>query len=100
MKIESTLAKIAENVFSATDFTTARIMFVEHVGATNIKDKVKMIDNLILFQFGHIHEANGVFKIDNGPLLVNASVLNRNYDMTNIPYNITLDKDKKIIDIK
>jgi predicted phosphodiesterase len=72
----------------------------ELTGCPYLLDKVKMIDNLILFQFGHIHEANGVFKIDNGPLLVNASVLNRNYDMTNIPYNITLDKDKKIIDIK
>lgn len=44
MKIESTLAKIAENVFSATDFITARTMFIEHVSATNIKDKIKMID--------------------------------------------------------
>jgi len=44
MKIQSTLTKIAESVFTATDFTTAKTTFVEHISATNIKDKDKMID--------------------------------------------------------
>ena len=45
MKITSTLAQIAEQVFRVTDVNLAKDLFVEHVRQTKIKeeDKKKMI---------------------------------------------------------
>jgi hypothetical protein len=44
MKFESTLSKIAEAVFSSTDFKSAQNTFIDHVDSTNVKDKNKMIE--------------------------------------------------------
>lgn len=58
----------------------------EKVGCPYLLDKISELKDLKLFQCGHIHEAYGTFKFaGEGPLLINASVLNRNYEMQNNP---------------
>ena len=43
---KSTLEKIAEQVFTATDFWSARTIFIDYVSGTNVKDKDKMISEV------------------------------------------------------
>jgi hypothetical protein len=63
MKIESTLSKIAESVFSATDLQTAQNRFIQHVSETKVKDKEKMISvvkELKTVQAVHRYTANAL----------------------------------------
>lgn len=69
----------------------------EDVGCPYLFDKLSELKNLSLFVQGHIHEGNGVFQFADGVTFINASVLNRRYEMQNRPYIITLDEDKKVI---
>jgi Icc-related predicted phosphoesterase len=73
----------------------------EDVGCDYLKGFLETLPNLEIFIQGHIHEGYGVHQINNGALLVNASVLNRDYKLVNKPYIITFDvKAKKIINIE
>lgn len=62
------------------------------VGCPYLLDKLKDFTNLKLHQCGHIHEAYGTFQFADGPLLINASVLNRSYVMSNLPIEIEINK--------
>ena len=62
----------------------------ELTGCPYLLDKLKELTNLKLFQCGHIHEANGSFQFADGPLLINASVLNRSYNMANVPFELEI----------
>lgn len=67
MKFESTLSKIAESVFSATDLQTAKNRFIEHVSETKVKDKEKMIatvKELTSLQAVHRYTANALLKFE------------------------------------
>ena len=57
----------------------------ENVGCRALAKKISELKQLKMFQFGHIHEAYGTFQIDNGPKLINASILNANYEVYNKP---------------
>jgi hypothetical protein len=46
MQIISTLAQVAEKVFESKDLATAKLVFVNHVGNTKVKDKDKMINEV------------------------------------------------------
>lgn len=63
----------------------------ENTGCSYLLDKVVKMSNLKLFVHGHIHEAYGRFDIDQGPVLINASLLNRNYYMRNLPLEIDIN---------
>jgi predicted phosphodiesterase len=56
-----------------------------------IADRLK---DLKLHAAGHIHEAYGHVKLADGLLLINASLLDENYVMTNKPIFVEYDKDK------
>lgn len=67
MKIQSTLAQIAESVFTATDLETARNRFIIHVSETNVKDKEKMIatvKELKSLHAVHKYTANALLKFE------------------------------------
>jgi Icc-related predicted phosphoesterase len=55
------------------------------VGCPQLFNKLSEIKNLSLFIQGHIHEGYGRFDVDGGPTLVNASVLDLQYRMSNNP---------------
>jgi predicted phosphodiesterase len=63
----------------------------DSVGCPYLLDKLKELTELKLFQFGHIHEAYGSFQIADGPLLINASVLNLSYNMANLPFELEIN---------
>ena len=67
------------------------------VGCPYLFYKLSELKNLSLFVQGHIHEGNGVFRFADGAAFVNASVLNRRYEIQNRPYIVTLDENKKVI---
>ena len=70
-------------------------------GCPYLLEKIRELKNLIFFQFGHIHEAYGDYRFANDVWLINASVLNRSYDMRNKPYVITIDNEtNKIINVE
>ena len=60
-------------------------------GCPYLLDKLKDFTNLKLHQCGHIHEAYGSFQFADGPLLINASVLNRSYNMANVPFELEIN---------
>ena len=57
----------------------------ESVGCPYLRDRISELKELNLFVSGHIHEGYGIFETGNGVKLVNASVLNHRYYMTNEP---------------
>lgn len=61
----------------------------QDVGCPYLAIKITELSDLKIFCQGHIHEGYGSYQIDNGPLFLNASVLNRRYEMQNRP--ITLE---------
>jgi len=69
MKIESTLACIARDVFAATNISNAKRIFIDFVSGTRIKetDKVKMIAEVSrmssLMQL-HRYTANALLKYE------------------------------------
>lgn len=63
----------------------------ESVGCPYLLDKLKELTELKLFQCGHIHEAYGSFQFADGPLLINASVLNLSYNMANVPFELEIN---------
>ena len=69
----------------------------EDVGCPYLLNKISELKNLSLFIQGHIHEGHGVYQFADGATFVNASVLNRQYEMQNRPFVITLDDNKKVI---
>lgn len=62
------------------------------VGCPYLKNRIMELSNLKIFCQGHIHEGYGSFQIDNSPLYLNASVLNRRYEMRNKPIIVDYDK--------
>ena len=62
----------------------------ELVGCPHLKDRITELKELKLFVSGHIHEGYGIYETENGVKLVNASVLNHRYYMTNEPIIIEL----------
>ena len=64
----------------------------DSVGCPYLKDRIGELKDLKLHVCGHIHEAYGIFETGNGVTLVNASVLNRNYYMTNRPIIVEINK--------
>lgn len=54
-------------------------------GCPFLAEKIRELTHLQLHQAGHIHESYGRVKIYKGPTLVNASVLNLQYEMVNPP---------------
>jgi len=69
MKIQSTLASIAKEVFVASDATTARQIFIDYVSNSRIKesDRVKMLTEVSkmssLLQI-HRYTANALLKYE------------------------------------
>lgn len=67
MKLTSKLTEITETIFTATDFLSAQHYFITFVESTNVKDKVKMINevkqmrNLIQLQR---YTANALLKFE------------------------------------
>ena len=66
MHFESTLAQIAEQVYTTTDMTAAKHIFTTHLGSTKIKeeDKKKMI-----FEMNQQRSLLGVYKYMTNALL-------------------------------
>lgn len=64
----------------------------ESVGCPYLRERIGELTELKLHVCGHIHEAYGKFETDNGCQLVNASVLNHRYYMTNDPILIEIDE--------
>lgn len=60
------------------------------VGCPYLLDKLKDFTNLKLHQCGHIHEAYGSYQFADGPLLINASVLDRSYNMAHYPFELDI----------
>jgi Icc-related predicted phosphoesterase len=63
----------------------------DSVGCPYLLNKLKELTDLKLFQCGHIHEAYGSFQFADGPLLINASVLNLSYNMANVPFELEIN---------
>jgi Icc-related predicted phosphoesterase len=64
-----------------------------------LRDRVAELKDLKLHVCGHIHEAYGRFETGNGVILVNASVLNHRYYMTNEPIIIEINNEKQKLDV-
>ena len=66
MQIKSTLASVAEAVFSATDVQTAQTLFLSHVSGSGIKkeDKQKM-----LMEVSKITSLNQIYRYTANALL-------------------------------
>jgi len=69
MQIKSTLASVAEAVFSATDVQTAQTLFLSHVSGSGIKaeDRVKMLTEVSkMTSLNQIHRytANALLKYE------------------------------------
>jgi predicted phosphodiesterase len=77
-----------------------RTMEGEDVGCPYLLETISKMENLSVFIQGHIHEGYGTYQFADGATFINASVLNRSYVMTNIPYVITLDETKKVVSIE
>lgn len=60
------------------------------VGCHHLLDKITKMKQLKYFICGHIHEAYGTYQIDEGPMLINASILNAFYDVWNEPIIIKI----------
>jgi Icc-related predicted phosphoesterase len=66
----------------------------ESVGCPYLRDRIGELKDLKLHVCGHIHEAYGKFETVNGVQLVNASVLNHRYYMTNEPILIEIKNER------
>ena len=64
----------------------------QDVGCPYLAIKITELSDLKIFCQGHIHEGYGSYQIDNGPLFLNASVLNRRYEMRNKPIIVDYNK--------
>ena len=64
----------------------------QDVGCPYLAIKITELSDLKIFCQGHIHEGYGSYQIDNGPLFLNASVLNRRYKMCNKPIIVDYNK--------
>lgn len=63
-----------------------------NAGCPFLLEKMNELRELKLHQCGHIHEAYGFFQLADGPLLVNASVLNLQYNMVNPPITFNYER--------
>ena len=68
----------------------------DEVGDEELTTRIEELKNLRLNVCGHIHEGNGIFINTNGTTIINASVLDRHYNLVNKPYLIEIDENKKI----
>ena len=81
--------------------TLNKVIMGEDVGCPYLTEKLYELKDLSLFCQGHIHEGYGSYQFADGTLFVNASLLNRNYEMVNKPYVLILDElTKKITHIE
>lgn len=67
MKFQSTLASIASLVWEAKTVDQARIVLIEHLSSTKVKDKDKMIqdiEQLKTLQAVHRYTANALLKFE------------------------------------
>jgi predicted phosphodiesterase len=60
-------------------------------GCPYLLDKISEMTNLKLFVHGHIHEAYGQIDFPDGGIFVNASLLDRRYNMVNLPIEIEIN---------
>jgi Icc-related predicted phosphoesterase len=63
-----------------------------NAGCPFLLEKMNELRDLKLHQCGHIHEAYGMFQLADGPLLLNASVLNLQYNMVNPPITFNYEQ--------
>jgi predicted phosphodiesterase len=66
------------------------------VGCPVLLEQIQQLNDLILFQVGHIHSAYGISSINNA-LCINASICNEQYKPLNKPLIFDLDTETKII---
>jgi len=60
------------------------------VGCPYLANTIHELTDLKIFCQGHIHEGYGRYRYEDGPLFLNASVLNRRYEMQNRPIFLEL----------
>lgn len=65
-----------------------------HVGSTSLRDRILQIKP-ILVVCGHIHCARGIYPINNKTTLINAALVDQNYDLTHSPIIVEII-DKKL----
>ena len=78
--------------------TLGMLLNGENVGCEELTKKLSDLKNIKLLQTGHIHEGRGYFRFADGQLFINASLLNRSYDMVNKPYILDTNGWKLIYD--
>jgi hypothetical protein len=61
-------------------------------GCPYLLEQISKIKDLKLFVHGHIHEAYGRIEFPDGGVFLNASVLDHNYKMSNLPLEIEINK--------
>ncbi len=61
-------------------------------GCMYLEEKVREMPVLKLFVCGHIHEGYGRIEMNPGPILINASLLDENYKMVNLPLIVEISK--------
>lgn len=67
-----------------------KVKYGGKVGCPYLLESVQNLSELKLFVCGHIHEAYGMLQQEDGPIIVNASLLNENYYMVNEPILLEL----------
>jgi len=60
-------------------------------GCKELLERLPELKQLRVAVAGHIHEARGVFEGVDGQKIINASLLNRSYEMVNKPYVVDTD---------
>jgi len=70
----------------------------DRTGCEYLRETLPTLTELKVHVCGHIHEAYGYHEFVDGIMLLNASVLNRRYEMQNKPITLTLD-DNSTLDI-
>jgi Icc-related predicted phosphoesterase len=72
----------------------------ERVGSKELSERIKSLPNLKMVVSGHIHEGYGTDTDERGILYVNASVLNRHYQLVNQPVAVEkIDNFYKVIEV-
>jgi Icc-related predicted phosphoesterase len=69
----------------------------DSVGCEMLAERIKSLPNLKMVISGHIHEAHGHHTDERGILYVNASVLNRRYEVVNKPILVEKIDNKYIV---
>lgn len=68
----------------------------DRTGCEYLREKLPTFTNLKIHTCGHIHEAYGSHEFTDGQLFLNASVLNRRYEMQNRPIVLDYENNSSI----